>query len=181
MNLMKFIKVFIYIAVISAVVIFLASPYFNWSLLDCINYTVTIASFLCVIYERYAWKLFVRWTHLPVLPKILTGEFKYENKDAKEWIRKSGTIQIKQTLLCVKIITETNEMKSVSVSANIREENEGYILYYVYRTEPKNEFVDKNPSKLGAARVDLSYLPNFKGKYWTTNSKGDFHFKPLNP
>ena len=86
---------------------------------------------------------------------------------------------ISQTLMSTRIIVKTNEMKSVSVSASIREENGEYILYYVYRTDPKNEFVDKNPSKYGAARIDLSERPHLEGTYWTTLSKGDLDFNAL--
>lgn len=174
-------KQFLYIIATCSIIVCILEMNFHWSWWNIFSYIISASSLIFLIYETWFWKnLPLSITHVPVLPKELKGVFKYIHPHTKLPDSKKATMHISQTLTATRIIVKTNEMKSVSISASIREENGTYILYYVYRTDPKNEFVDKNPSKYGAARIDLSQLPHcLEGTYWTTNSKGDLEFKPL--
>ena len=174
-------KQFLYIAATCAVIICILGLNCHWSWWNIFSHILSVSSLFFFFYEKWLWKkmpLFI--THVPVLPKKLKGAFKYTHPHTQLPDSKEAIMHISQTLMSTRIIIQTNEMKSVSVSASIREENGEYMLYYVYRTDPKNEFVDKNPSKYGAARIDLSQSPHrLEGTYWTTRSKGDLNFKAL--
>lgn len=173
-------KQFLYIAATCAVIICILGLNCHWSWWNIFSYIISVSSLIFLIYETWFWKkLPLCVTHVPVLPKELKGVFKYTHPHTQLPGSKEATMYISQTLMSTRIVVKTNEMKSVSVSSSIREENGDYILYYVYRTDPKNEFVDKNPIKYGAARIDLSERPDLQGGYWTTLSKGDLDFKPL--
>lgn len=174
-------KQFLYITASCAVFVCILGFNCQWSWWNIFSYTVSMSSLIFFFYETWLWKkLPLCITHVPVLPRELKGVFKYIYPHTNQPVSKEATISISQTLMSIRIVVKTNEMKSVSVSANIREENGDYILYYVYRTEPKNKYAEKNPSKYGAARIDLSQRSHLEGRYWTTLSSGDLDFKPLN-
>lgn len=179
-NMNEVLKQFLYIVATCAVVVCILGLNCRWSWWNILSYIISISSIFFFIYERWLWKkLPLGITHTPVLPKELKGKFTYRLSHMSQFQAKEAMMSIAQTLMSIRVVVKTDEMKSVSVSASIRKENGEYILYYIYRTDPKNQYIDTNPSKYGAVRIDLSQLPNLEGQYWTTHSKGDLEFSSL--
>ena len=69
----------------------------------------------------------------------------------------------------------TNEITSNTIVANLVEENEEYILYYTYITNPKSK---ENPIQHGTCRLMLSNKDCLTGSYWTSRQTiGDIELK----
>ena len=86
-------------------------------------------------------------------------------------MEKKIKVFIKQTLLNISIKIKTDEMNSISLNGYIVLENEEYILYYTYITNPKSEFSQNNPIQYGTCRLTIDSVLKFNGNYW--NSRGN--------
>lgn len=72
----------------------------------------------------------------------------------------------------------TNEITSNTIVANLVEENEEYILYYTYITNPKSKYSKENPIQHGTCRLMLSNKDYLTGSYWTSRQTiGDIELK----
>lgn len=91
---------------------------------------------------------------------------------------KNIDIKISQTLTDVNVSIKSDEITSKSITSELVEENNQYVLYYTYITQPKSEFSDKNPIQYGTCKVLVDDVKEFHGVYWTTSkTKGDIYFK----
>lgn len=70
--------------------------------------------------------------------------------------QKDISVTIKQTLFSIKVQISTNEITSNTIVGNLVEENDEYILYYTYITNPKSEYSEKIPFNM--APVDFQLI-----------------------
>lgn len=140
---------------------------FVWPMgwIDIISYTVTLSTFLTIVYERYMWK----WKFFRIFNKQIDISGVYESK-VIYFHGKGGMkiteVEIKQSYLTVNIEMKSDEIRSNSITGEIIKEQGKNILYYTYITNPKAEFEEKNPINRGTARVVLEEN-ELTGKYWT--------------
>ncbi len=144
----------------------------TWSLaLKSAGYTVPVA----FVYEKWLW----RFNPLAKIPKLKTnydGLLKYNYKGV--YGEKNIAITIKQTYLTTKITIITDEIESNTITSELLVENDKYVLYYTYITNPKSEYSDENPIQLGTCRIAINNTNEFSGKYWTNRKTiGDIDFK----
>ena len=126
------------------------------------------------IYERILWR-YNPLEKIPRLRKEYEGLLKYSYDGVSG--EKKIKIAIKQSLLNISLKITTDEIISNSVYANIILENEEYILYYIYTTNPKSEYIAKNPIQYGACRLIIDTDYEMRGIYWTSQKTiGDIYF-----
>lgn len=143
-----------------------------WSLaIKSAGYTVPIA----FVYEKWLW----RFNPLAKTPKLkinYDGLLKYNYKGI--YGEKNIAITIRQTYLTTKITIVTDEIESNTITSELLIENDKYVLYYTYITNPKSEYSDENPIQLGTCRIAINNVNKFSGKYWTNRKTiGDIDFK----
>lgn len=120
-----------------------------------------------------------RYSPLEKIPKLMglyegIIEYNYNGTVAK----KDTFVKIRQTLLSIKVQITTNEIKSNTIVANLVEENEEYVLYYTYITNPKSKYSKENPIQHGTCRLILSTKGCLTGNYWTSRQTiGDIELK----
>ena len=135
-----------------------------YSLFSAISEVVFVTVIIIELYNSFLW----RFDFLEKTPRIL-GTYKgillydYGSKSKKEL-----TIIIKQTFLSVKVIIKTNEITSYTISSNLEKENDEYVLYYTYITNPKSEFSKDNPIQRGTCRLVMVDSDRLNGTYWTS-------------
>lgn len=127
------------------------------------------------LYIGFLW----RYSPLEKIPKLMglyegIIEYNYNGTVAK----KDTFVKIRQTLLSIKVQITTNEIKSNTIVANLVEENEEYVLYYTYITNPKSKYSKENPIQHGTCRLILSTKGCLTGNYWTSRQTiGDIELK----
>lgn len=171
----KFITISLWIAVISFVLRCLISlPTSIYGCFGHIGEAIAVTVIIVGIYERWLWKYnFTDKT--PRLRKIYQGKLEYMNNGVPQ--EKIITIHVKQSLLATSIKIITDEIISNSISSKLVYENNEYILYYTYITNPKSKYSDENPIQYGTCRLRLDKESNFHGTYWTSRKRvGDIYF-----
>lgn len=161
-------------------------------ILKCLSATIVVVSILVVLIERFFWKDILKklskskwiWTFFdhyecPVLQEEYKCLIKYE-WPAGTFGEKDAVIKVSQTYTSITIELITDEIKSRSLISEIVKENDEFILYYTYRTNPKAQFLDINRGQYGGARIVLNSIVDndanskIEGVYWTTSkTKGD--------
>ena len=95
-----------------------------------------------------------------------TGKLYYNYNKKKDNI-KNVEVNINQTFLKSSIYLITDEIigKSIVSKWNFSEDK----LFYIYRTDPKSEFKDKNPIQYGGAQIKINPkdLKHIRIEYWT--------------
>lgn len=151
------------------------------SLYDFIGAAGEVISITIVIMGLYSGFLW-RYNPLEKMPKLMglyegIIEYSYNGTLAK----KDTFVKIRQTLLSIKVQITTNEITSNTIVANLIEENEEYVLYYTYITNPKSKYSKKNPIQHGTCRLILSAKDCLTGNYWTSRQTiGDIELKRIN-
>ena len=139
---------------------------------------ISITIFIMGIYSRFLW----RYNPLEKTPKLMglyEGIIEYSYNGTV--VKKDTFVKIRQTLLSVKVQITTNEITSNTIIANLVEENEEYILYYTYITNPKSKYSKENPIQHGTCRLILSTKDCLTGNYWTSRQTiGDIELKRIN-
>lgn len=165
--------------IISAI-IFLVLIYFKgaeniWDYGGLAGEAAGYSSILVLLYEKWIWR-YNPLIKTPKLKKEYSGLLKYNYDNIPG--EKDIDITIFQTLNNINIIIKTDEVTSNSITSELIEENNQYILYYTYLTQPKNEFIDNNPIQYGTAKLLIDNVNEFNGIYWTiSKTKGDIYFK----
>ena len=152
----------------------------NWVLpkeiggwLSCIGYTSVVMTVIGLVYNSFLWR-FNPWERTPRLAKRYDATIKYCYKGNLG--EKVATVSIEQTLLSVSVEIETDKIKSRTVCSSLVSENEQFILYYTYDTEPRGVGNDDNPKARGTCRIPIEprnlifvkAQETLKGTYWTT-------------
>ena len=150
------------------------------SLYDYVSATGEVVSatifFMC-IYCKWIWKYnpFEKYPRL-MGDYIVTIDFCYNDKEEKKEMRAT----IKQTLLSIHIQLITDEITSNTIVGNLVEENDGFVLYYTYMTNPKSRFSKENPIQYGSCRLLANKKDCLEGIYWTSSKTiGDIKFKRI--
>lgn len=180
MNMKSKINHLVRVSAIFCGTIFLILKYFkcpdtllgNWELLtQAAGYSVILIS----VYDKWLWRInpFIK---IPILKKEYNALIKYKYNETQG--EKNIDVEIFQTLTNINVSINTDEITSNSIMSELIEENNKFVLYYTYITQPKNEFSDLNPIKYGTCKVIIDDVKKFHGIYWTNSkTKGDIYFE----
>ena len=167
----KLIKYAICIGVIAMILFALiAKPKEVKDWIEFAGYSISIGTAFALLYEKVLWRV-NPFEAMPRLKKKYEGIlcYKYNGQDET----KSIQINIKQTLLKVKVKTYTDMNSSTSVMGSIIKENEEYVLFYSYITNPDINVNRDNPMQIGTCRMELNKNNvRIKGHYWTNRMTG---------
>ncbi|MGO3751693.1 MAG: hypothetical protein ACTJGH_02875 [Peptoniphilaceae bacterium] len=157
-------KIAVTIAVLIAFIIsFFQQPSEIAEYIDIASYATSIAIVLIILFNKCIWR-YIPFLDIPILGNEYIGSLKY-SYDGHEG-EKPANLKVKQTYLEVKITLTTDEISSITITSDLIQENDKYILYYNYWTIPKSSVSDKNPIQLGTCRLEV--LENsLCGNYWT--------------
>lgn len=166
------------------VLILFVVRYLIWrfnSLYDFIGAAGEVISITIIIMGLYSGLLW-RYNPLEKTPKLM-GEYKgiieYNFDGVKA--KKDTFVKISQTLLSIKIQITTNEITSKTVVGNLIEENNEYVLYYTYITNPKSKYSKDNPIQYGTCRLLTNDKNRLVGTYWTSRQTiGDIELEKVN-
>lgn len=135
---------------------------------EAIGLTVLLMFF----YERWLWR-YNPCEKTPVLKRHYTGILKssYDN------IERKASLEIKQTLLSVRVMLISGESKSNSLSASIDEIHGTKKLIYCYLNTPKSEFRNRSEVHYGTAMLCVDNPNELTGQYYTDRKTiGDMQF-----
>lgn len=129
------------------------------------------------LYNGFLW----RYNPLEKIPKLMgkyNGILEYNFSGE---IEKKGTfVIIKQTLLSIKVQITTNEITSNTIVGNLLKENDEYVLYYTYITNPKSKYSNENPIQYGTCRLSTNIKDKLIGTYWTSRKTiGDIELEKI--
>lgn len=181
------VKIYLMMISISTLLLFLTlGTISRTAFLNIVSWSIVLTSIILVIIEKIFWKKillyfskhpffwqFLEKYEVPILKERYTCIIKYEWQGIKG--QKKVEIDVNQTYTNIEVIVRTDEIRSDSVISEITKENNTFVLYYIYRTNPKSEFSESNPSQLGGCRIDLDSITKInandklEGKYWTTS------------
>lgn len=154
--------------------------------------SVTITTIMLGIINFILWKKILRFIskhkliyqflekyECPILYEKYSCLIEYECPKGTK-MSKESIIKINQKYTSISITLYTNEIDSSSVTAEIVKENDQFILYYIYKTNTKAKYLEKNKAQHGGCRIALDSImeansnKEIKGIYWTTsNTMGD--------
>lgn len=142
------------------------------------GYAIPIASGFAFVYEKWLW----RWNPFESMPRLsqaYDGELHYNFAGNDEM--KGISITVKQSLLHVQILAQTDMNSSNSISGAIIEEHGETVLYYQYITSPNLTTSRDNPMQYGAGRMRIEDKgKTLCGNYWTNRpSRGDMIWKSV--
>lgn len=185
-------------SIILLVSLLMNSPLSKENILKYLSSSIVVTSIIIIFINRFFWKNILsffskyKWIwpffeqyECPILYEKYNCLIKYE------WPKgvfgeKNSTIKIFQTYTSVTIDLYTDEIKSRSLISEIVKENDEFILYYTYRTNPKAKYLEKNKSQYGGCRIVLDSITsegankNVEGIYWTTSkTKGDMSLSSI--
>lgn len=162
------------------------------TVLSFLSLSIAVTSVLAVLIDRFFWKKILTvlskykwiWTFFeqyecPILCEEYKCIIKYEWPEGN-FLEKKATIKISQTYTSISINLYTDEIKSSSLVSEIVKENNEFVLYYTYITNPKAYFLNGNQGQYGGCKVVLDSITDkdanqaIEGIYWTTSkTKGD--------
>jgi hypothetical protein len=138
---------------------------------------VAIAAILMGAYNAFLWK----YNPLEKAPRLMggyAGQIEYNYTGELE--TKDVSVVIKQTALTVNVKITTDQITSNTVTSNLVEENDEYVLYYTYITNPKSKHSKENPMQHGTCRLTECEKETLRGTYWTSRQTiGDIELKRL--
>lgn len=150
------------------------------SLYDFLGAAGEVISVTIIIMGLYSGVLW-RYNPFEKIPKLMgkyEGIIEYNFSGTPE--KKKTTVTIKQTLLSIQVQIATNEITSNTILGNLNEENDQYVLYYTYITNPKSKYSDENPIQYGTCRLLTNVKDKLAGTYWTSRKTiGDIELDKL--
>lgn len=163
-----FIKVCVWISFIISSIVAL---YFHFNdskeIIKSLSKVPAISEFIILLYCKCLWKIkILNFMKVKNLNGVWDCVIKY--KFEGECKEKYCKLNIKQDLFGIHVNMNTDETNSWSVTASIESNHENHYLIYVYKTETKKEFRDKNRDQYGAVRL-LIDDNKMSGEYWTNN------------
>lgn len=181
------IKIFIIFTLIICGIYYLYKGNLTLSIIkDSLSYSLILTSVITILIEKFLWKnilLICRknnlvWSLLEDYETPILKE-EYDCLINYNWNNISGTketkIKVNQTYTSTNISLITDEIESNTVISEIIKENNKFVLYYIYETNPKAKFHEKNPTQLGGCKITLNSIKDIEannkliGKYWTTS------------
>ncbi len=174
----KFITQGLWVALVLFVIRYLICN-FN-SLYDFIGAAGEVISVTIIIiglYSRFLWQ-YNPFEKTPKLMGTYNGVIEYNFSGIVE--QKDISVTIKQSLFSIKVQITTNEITSNTIIGNLVEENDEYILYYTYITNPKSKYSKENPIQYGTCRLLTNTKNKLIGTYWTSRKTiGDIELKKI--
>lgn len=170
------------IAIVTIVSFIMCLCLFDLQLWDSITYSISVASFIAVVFIKFAWSwsIFRGWlVPFPNLGGEWEGTLKstYKNTPTEIPIK----LDIKQTFMHIQIKLYSDESKSNSIVAafNIDEDRDILQLCYTYHNNPKATLQKKSPIHYGSVILDIKRNgQQMEGQYWTSrNTTGDISIK----
>lgn len=130
------------------------------------SYTVIICAVAWLFFDHFFWRF---------IPSIILRQYKiygcWEGKLSYNYKNKKGTknvtVNITQTFSKTSVCVNSQEMLGESIVS--KWDFSKNKLFYVYQTDPKSEFKDKNPIQYGGAQVKINpkNLNKVRIEYWT--------------
>lgn len=149
----------------------------DFSFYDVYGYageSIAVSTIILVAYEKWLWKI-NPLEKTPVLKKKYKGNI-ISNYDGKS---RRATLEIKQTLLSVSVVLETEESRSRSISASIDNILDEWQLTYCYMNVPQIRVRDRSEIHYGTAILCVENADELRGEYYTDRSTaGDMKFIP---
>lgn len=159
--------------------------WFNLSMI--INVIIAVMGVLYYLIDNIFWKNILQFLfkydfiakilknyEVPILKEEYVCKIEFIDKAGK-MNEKITKLKIEQTYTDVKVSLSTDEIKSYTVIADIIKENGEFFLYYIYKTAPKSQYIEKNPVQDGGCKIFLDSLNNegynskLSGQYWTSS------------
>ena len=146
------------------------------------GYAILILTFISALYVKFIWKWSILrkigFEEIPVLKKKYEGTIKYNFNGGGE---KPISFKVKQTLLSTKIIMTTDINRSTNITSQLIKENDEFILYYTYITNPQSTVRATNPIQYATTRILIEDVDDMQGMYWTTSqTTGDIFISSVN-
>ena len=161
-----FLKKCLYVGIIIFTVRWVLFPIDSvYDFLGAASEVISITVLIMGVYCSVLWK----YNPMEKTPKIAgsyTGVIEYNIDGVFE--KKDTTVIIKQTLLSTKVQIVTNEITSNTITSDLIQENNQYVLYYTYLTSPKSKYSKKNPMQYGTCRLLIDSKDRLFGTYWTS-------------
>lgn len=127
------------------------------------------------VYNVFLWK-YNPFEKAPRLMGNYSGRIEYSFNGKAEI--KDVNVVINQTVLALKVKIVTDEITSNTISSNLIKENDDYVLYYTYITNPKSKYCKGNPVQYGTCRLTEQGEFELYGTYWTSRQTiGDIVLK----
>jgi hypothetical protein len=75
----------------------------------------------------------------------------------------------------------TDINRSTNITSQLLKENDEFILYYTYITNPQSTVRATNPIQYGTTRILVEDVDDMQGVYWTTSqTTGDIFISSVN-
>lgn len=137
--------------------------------MDTLSYSITITSIIVALYVAFFWKI-NPFENVPKLKKEYKGKLisTYDNKE------RDIKIFVKQNLFETKIIFESGESSSKSITANFYDEYGTTMLSFGYINNPKAIYKDRSPIHYGMCILEIKDKEHLEGQYFTDRcTRGD--------
>lgn len=138
-------------------------------ILDALSYSATITSIIVALYVAFFWKI-NPFENVPKLKKEYKGKIisTYDNKE------RDIKISVKQNLFETKIIFDSEESSSKSITANFYDEYGTKMISFGYINNPDAVYKDKSPIHYGMCILEIKSNEYLKGQYFTDRrTRGD--------
>lgn len=132
------------------------------ALTDAIAYTTTATSFIALVYISFLWK----YNPFEKIPKIY-GEYKGILVSNYDNIERNIDVIIHQNLFEIRILLNSNESSSKSITANIYTEYGTQMLSFGYINNPKALKKDTSPIHYGMCILEIKNKNTLEGQYFT--------------
>lgn len=162
----KFSEKSLWVALILFVIRYLIFQFESlYDFLGAASEVIAVTLILMGAYNCFLWRL----NPLEKTPKLMGTykghiEYNYNGESSS----KDTKVIIKQTLLSIKVQITTNEITSNTIVGNLVVENDNYVLYYIYITNPKSKYSKENPMQHGTCRLVQQDKNTLVGTYWTS-------------
>ena len=156
----KYVECICGIAIISFVII--KWIFKNLEIWDALTYASTFTSFVVILYVTILWRI-NPFEKIPKLKKEYIGTLISTYDNSKRDVK----IIVKQNLFETKIIFESNESSSKSITANFYDEYGTQMLSFGYINNPKAIYKDRSPIHYGMCILEIKDKDHLEGQYFT--------------
>ena len=169
----KYVECICGIAIVSFIIIKLIFK--NLGLWDSLTYASTFTSIVVVLYATILWRI-NPFEKVPKLKKEYIGTLISTYDNTKRDVK----IFVKQNLFETKIVFESNESSSKSITANFYDEYGTQMLSFGYINNPKAIYKDKRPIHYGMCVLDIKDQNHLVGQYFTDRgTRGDIELQNI--
>lgn len=177
----RLVKLSCYIAILVAFISYLFKMEMSFeAIVGYAETGVSVGVIVGLLYERKLWR-YDRLLRKPYIAGAYKCYLKYDHRKDDNRKAKECKVRIQQSLLTLSLQLWSDQIQSVSITAQLLRENGQDVLYYIYRTEPMAVKRLVNPSQYGGAKLVIQPSSSMVGQYWTTSETiGDMRLNPIN-